>query len=76
QQGLGVAIVNPLTALDFAGRNLHIRPLAISLPFRVSVVHPEYRPSHPLAGAFVEALQSEAAALRLQLKTHSRRKKY
>lgn len=75
RQGLGVAIVNPLTALDFAGRNLHIRPLAISLPFRVSVVHPEHRPSHPLAGAFVEALQSEATALRLQLKTHSRRKK-
>jgi DNA-binding transcriptional LysR family regulator len=74
RQGLGVAIVNPLTALDFAGRNLHIRPLAVSLPFRVSVVHPEHRPSHPLARAFVEALQSEAAALRLQLKTHTRRK--
>jgi Transcriptional regulator len=75
RQGLGVAIVNPLTALDFAGRNLHIRPLAVSLPFRVSVVHPEHRPGHPLAGAFVEALQSEADALRLQLKTHSKRKR-
>jgi DNA-binding transcriptional LysR family regulator len=75
RQGLGVAIVNPLTALDFAGRNLHIRPLAVSLPFRVSVVHPEHRPSHPLAGAFVCALQSEAAALRIQLKTHSRRRR-
>lgn len=74
RQGLGVAIVNPLTALDFAGRNLHIRPLAISLPFRVSVIHPEHRPSHLLAGAFVQALQSEAAALRLQLKVHTKRK--
>jgi hypothetical protein len=35
----------------------------------VSVVHPEHRPGHPLAGAFVKALQSEAAALRLQLKS-------
>lgn len=67
RQGLGVAIVNPLTAVDFAGRGLHIRPLAVSLPFRVSVIHPEHRPSHALAGAFVDALQSEAAALRLQL---------
>jgi DNA-binding transcriptional LysR family regulator len=70
RQGLGIAIVNPLTAVDFAGRNLHIRPLAMSLPFRVSVVHPEHRPGHPLADAFVKALQSEAAALRLQLKAH------
>lgn len=68
RQGLGVAIVNPLTALDFAGRQLHIRPLAVSLPFRVSVVHPQHRPGHAAADAFVCALQSEAAALRLQLK--------
>jgi DNA-binding transcriptional LysR family regulator len=74
RQGLGLAIVNPLTALDFVGHNLHIRPLAVSLPFRVSVIHPEHRLSHPLAGAFVEALQSEAAALRLQLNDHTKRK--
>jgi DNA-binding transcriptional LysR family regulator len=71
RQGLGIAIVNPLTAVDFAGRNLHVRPLAVSLPFRVSVIHPEHRPRHALGGAFVKALQSEAAALRLQLKSHS-----
>lgn len=71
RQGLGIAIVNPLTAVDFAGRQLHIRPLAVSLPFRVSVIHPEHRPAHPLTDAFVKALQSEAAALRLQLKTHA-----
>lgn len=71
RQGLGVAIVNPLTALDFVGRGLQIRPLAIALPFRVSVIRPAHRPSHPLADAFVEALQSEAAALRLELKRHT-----
>jgi len=71
RQGLGIAIVNPLTAIDFAGRNLHIRPLSLSLPFRVSAIHPEHRPAHPLASAFVNALQSEAAALRLRLKSHT-----
>ncbi|MDH6151716.1 MULTISPECIES: LysR substrate-binding domain-containing protein [Paraburkholderia] len=71
RHGLGIAIVNPLTALDFAGHTLHIRPLALSLPFRVSVIRPEHRPAHPLADAFVGALQSEAAALRLQLKRHT-----
>ncbi|MCC8393669.1 LysR family transcriptional regulator [Paraburkholderia sp. MMS20-SJTR3] len=71
RQGLGIAIVNPLTAIDFAGRDLHIRPLALSLPFRVSVIRPEHRPAQPLVDAFVEALQSEAAGLRLQLKRHT-----
>lgn len=74
-QGLSIAIVNPVTAVDFAGRHLHIRPLAVSLPFRASVIHPEHRPSHPLAGAFVKALQSEAAALRLQLKSNTSHKR-
>ncbi|MFL9908807.1 hypothetical protein [Paraburkholderia sp. RL17-337-BIB-A] len=32
------------------------------------------RGSDPLAGAFVEALQSEAAALRLQLSVRTKRK--
>ncbi|RKT20279.1 DNA-binding transcriptional LysR family regulator [Paraburkholderia sp. RAU2J] len=71
RQRLGIAIVNPLTAVDFADRHLHIRPLTVSLPFRVSVIHPEHRPGHPLAAAFVKALQSEAAVLRLQLKNHT-----
>lgn len=61
RQGLGVAIVNPLTALDFEGRNLHMRPLASSIPFRINIVLPEHRPSSPLTDAFVTALKQEAA---------------
>jgi hypothetical protein len=37
------------------------RQLALSLPFRVSVIHPEHRAAHPLASAFVGALQSEGS---------------
>lgn len=59
RHGLGVAIVNPLTAMDFEGRNLHIRPLSVSYPFRISVVLPQHRPGSPLADAFVVALQQE-----------------
>lgn len=68
RNGLGVAIVNPLTALDFEGRNLHIRPLAVSYPFRVNLVQPEHRPLNPMAASFVEALQGEALRLRRCLK--------
>ena len=49
RQGLGLAIVNPLTALDFIGRGLHIRPLLRSFPFRVNLVFPEHRPKNPVS---------------------------
>ena len=67
RQGLGVAIVNPLTALDFVGRGLHIRPLTRSFPFRVNVVFPEHRPGNPLVGAFMESLRDAAAATEAKL---------
>jgi len=59
-QGLGIAIVNPLTALECLGDKLHIRKLSVSIPFRVSIVLPEHRPSTPLTEHFVGALQAEA----------------
>jgi DNA-binding transcriptional LysR family regulator len=68
RQGLGLAIVNPLTALDFAGRKLHIRPLSVSFPFRVSLIRPEHRPGNPLVKAFTSSLQDEVAVLRRGLK--------
>lgn len=61
RQGLGVAIVNPLTALDYLGRGLALRRFAVSIPFRVSLVRAEYRPSNPLVEDFVSALRDEAA---------------
>ena len=72
RKGLGVAIVNPLTALDFMGRNLHIRPLAVSYPFRISMIQPEHRPSNPLVKAFVEALKSEASQIQQCLAVYGR----
>ncbi|AVJ28735.1 LysR family transcriptional regulator [Achromobacter spanius] len=67
RQGLGLAIVNPLTALDFVGRGLHIRPLTLSFPFRVNVVFPEHRPGNPLVGAFMDSLRDAAAAIKGRL---------
>lgn len=67
RQGLGLAIVNPLTALDFAGRGLHIRPLTRSFPFRVSLIVPAHRPKNLLFDAFTETLRDEADAIRHRL---------
>ena len=68
RQGLGLAIVNPLTALDAAGPELQVRPLTVRVPFKVSLVLPELRPPNPLRDAFVGALREAAAALRARLK--------
>ena len=65
--GAGAAIVNPLTALDFVGRDLHVRPLTRSFPYRVSVIVPEHRPKSLLVDAFADALRGEAKAIRRRL---------
>jgi DNA-binding transcriptional LysR family regulator len=69
REGLGLAVVNPLTALAFAGNGLELRPFSVSIPFRVSLVRPEYRPSTPLADQFAQALRDEAAAILARLAT-------
>ncbi len=66
QQGLGVAIVNPLTALagvNGAGGGLVLRRLAFSVPFSVSMVRPLFRAPLPEVAPMVAALRQEAAAL-------------
>jgi DNA-binding transcriptional LysR family regulator len=67
REGLGLAIVNPLTALAFAGEGVELRRFAVSIPFRVSVVRPEFRPTTPLADRFVAALVAEAAEIERRL---------
>jgi DNA-binding transcriptional LysR family regulator len=63
REGLGIALVNPLTALAFSGSGVVLRPFSVPIPFRVSVVRPELRPSTPLADQFGAALRAEAEAI-------------
>lgn len=56
--GLGVAIVNPLTAAACAGDGLVVRPLAVSIPYRVSALIPLHRPAQPLVDSLLSALRS------------------
>lgn len=56
--GLGLAIVNPLTAAACAGAGLVVRPLAVSIPYRVSALLPLHRPAQPLVEALLSALRS------------------
>ncbi|CAM3819338.1 LysR family transcriptional regulator [Roseateles saccharophilus] len=58
--GLGLAIVNPLTAAACAGAGLAVRPLAVSIPYRVSALIPLHRPAQPLVGELLSRLRSSA----------------
>ncbi len=55
--GLGVAIVNPLTAAACAGSDLVVRPLSVSIPYRVSALIPLHRPAQPLIEDLLSALR-------------------
>lgn len=69
RQGLGVAIVNPLTALDEAGRGgVQVRRLSVSIPFVVNLVKPEHRPSSLLVDALMRTMQQHAQTLTDALK--------
>ncbi|NER60275.1 LysR family transcriptional regulator [Pseudomonas sp. MAFF212428] len=66
-QGVGIAIINPLTALTYAPLGLQIRRVSFSIPYTVSVVRPLHRPDSPLVDSFVQALQHHTLALHHQL---------
>lgn len=63
QQGLGVAIVNPLTAAAMAGPALVVKPLGMTIPFSVGLLLPQVATPHPLRDALVEAVLRSAGNL-------------
>lgn len=69
-KGIGVSIVNPLTALDFhqqsAGK-LALLPLSFSIPFTVSLIRPIHRPSSQLTNIFTQHLEDNFNQIRTQL---------
>ena len=58
--GLGVAIVNPLTAAACASDGLVVRPLAVSIPYRVFALIPLHRPAQPMVDALLRCLRRRA----------------
>lgn len=68
RRGLGLAIVNPLTALELAGAGLQLRRLSVSVPFHLSLVVPTLRARNPLLPAFEASLVAAALAMRGRLK--------
>ena len=71
QQGLGVAIVNPLTAGAMAGSQLVVRPLSTAIAFSVSLLLPQVATPHPLRDALVDAVKRGAAGLQASMSVYA-----
>jgi len=67
--GLGLAIVNPLTALAMAGDGLELRRLSVSVPFQVNAMLPQFRPAQELTQILLADLQAQAQQISRELKT-------
>jgi DNA-binding transcriptional LysR family regulator len=59
--GVGISVVNPLTALDYADSGVVMRRFSVAVPFTVSLVRPLHRPASALVAAFVDHLRNQVA---------------
>ncbi|MBK4216794.1 LysR family transcriptional regulator [Paracoccus caeni] len=59
--GMGVGLVDPLTAKMFMGRGLELRPFEPALHFRTMIILPPHRPPSRNVEAFIEELEAAAA---------------
>lgn len=67
RQGLGISVINPLTALACEGCGVAWRRLSVSIPFKVSLIRPLWRASNPLADSFCAEIETVACALQARL---------
>lgn len=54
--GIGISIVNPLTALAFEGANLAVRPLAKAIPYSLNLWQPDTARQNQFGSSVVEAI--------------------
>ncbi|MBV4508363.1 LysR family transcriptional regulator [Pseudomonas sp. BW13M1] len=63
RQGLGVAIINPMSGLEAGQGGLPIRRLSLSIPYQVMLIRPELRPASAVLEPFCQALRVQARAM-------------
>ena len=68
EAGLGLALVNPLTAAACANERLLVRRFSVSMPYRISALRPLHRPSQPLLNELMQDLHAESRRQALALK--------
>lgn len=61
--GIGISIVNPLTALAFEGSNLTVRPMAQPIPYSLNIWQPDPVHQSQWSAGFVDAIGETLAEL-------------
>lgn len=61
ERGVGIAIVDALTAIDYAARGLEWRLFSPALSFDIALMKSTYRPDSLLAGILIDSLKQNAA---------------
>ncbi|MGY3146466.1 DNA-binding transcriptional LysR family regulator [Bradyrhizobium sp. USDA 3397] len=70
EQGVGVGLVNPITALQWHGRGIAVRRLSTSIPFVVGICRPLGRPESSLAARVTQLLLDECKSVQKYLMSH------
>lgn len=60
-EGVGVAIVDPFTAMYCAPTGIEVRPLSVSIPFEISIISSPIAPLSMPAQQFLELFEAELA---------------
>ena len=58
-KGLGVGLIDPFTAVDFADRNIVAVPFEPVVDMRIGWLHPVHRPASRLASEFATLLRQQ-----------------
>lgn len=61
--GLGMAVLEPVTAYGMPIEGIAVRPLDVAIPFYFCVITPQGKPATPAVQALTEALATAATAL-------------
>jgi DNA-binding transcriptional LysR family regulator len=63
RRGLGVALVDPFTAADYAGRGVVAVPFRPRIEFRLGILYPKHRPLSRVAKVFLAILRRRRNSL-------------
>jgi DNA-binding transcriptional LysR family regulator len=63
RHGVGVGLVDPFTAADYAGRGIVALPFRPRIEFRVGILYPTHRPLSRVARVFLSVLRRRRNAL-------------
>lgn len=58
--GIGMSVINPLTAASYGGHSVTFRPLTVSVPYLLSIWRPTHSTRSVQAGLFISALRHVA----------------